>query len=202
MAATRGEGSPGREPGGCEGPWGALRGPPQALLPWSCPCPMLAGYSLLPPPVSLLAPPVSATRQLLGAGMWDPSRGGTGLDSVGWWGWDWGPAVLGTLCPPASSCPPTASSCPPAPQGAQCQAQQRVSTGRTQLCPLPCTNGRAPVSPSPSPPAAGVPCPVLPRHPCVPCRSHQPTRCHQGWCPVPGCAHPAAGSRCPWSRGG
>ncbi|XP_054074454.1 iroquois-class homeodomain protein irx-3-like [Rissa tridactyla] len=57
MAAPRGEGSPGREPGGCGGPWGALRGPPQALLP--CPCPMLAGYSLLPPSLSLLAPSVS-----------------------------------------------------------------------------------------------------------------------------------------------
>uniref|UniRef100_A0A8C3J8V1 Homeobox domain-containing protein n=1 Tax=Calidris pygmaea TaxID=425635 RepID=A0A8C3J8V1_9CHAR len=62
MAAPRGEGSLGREPGGCGGPWGALRGPPQALLP--CPCPVLAGYSLLPPPLSFLAPSVSATRQL------------------------------------------------------------------------------------------------------------------------------------------
>ncbi|XP_042656687.1 iroquois-class homeodomain protein IRX-6-like [Tyto alba] len=59
MAAPRGEGSPGRELGGCRGPWGALRGPPQALLPCSCPCPVLAGYSLLPPPLSLLAPSVS-----------------------------------------------------------------------------------------------------------------------------------------------
>uniref|UniRef100_A0A8C8E5S7 Homeobox domain-containing protein n=1 Tax=Otus sunia TaxID=257818 RepID=A0A8C8E5S7_9STRI len=41
MAAPRGEGSPGREPGACGGPWGALRGPPQALLPCSCPCPVL-----------------------------------------------------------------------------------------------------------------------------------------------------------------
>ncbi|KAK4812826.1 hypothetical protein QYF61_022050 [Mycteria americana] len=63
MAAPRGEGSPGREPGGCRGPWGALQGPPQALLPCPCPCPMLAGYSLLPP-LSLLAPSVSAAQQL------------------------------------------------------------------------------------------------------------------------------------------
>ncbi|XP_053937820.1 iroquois-class homeodomain protein IRX-1-like [Cuculus canorus] len=56
MAAPRGNGSPGREPGGCEGAWGALRVPPKALLP--CPCPVLAGYSLLPPPLSLLAPSV------------------------------------------------------------------------------------------------------------------------------------------------
>ncbi|XP_055578046.1 iroquois-class homeodomain protein IRX-6-like [Falco cherrug] len=61
MAAPWGEGSPGRDPGGCGGPWGALRGPPQALLPWPCPCPcpVLAGYSLLPPPLSLLAPLVA-----------------------------------------------------------------------------------------------------------------------------------------------
>ncbi|XP_061298016.1 iroquois-class homeodomain protein irx-3-like [Pezoporus flaviventris] len=54
MAAPRGQESPGRELGGCGGPWGALRGPPQALLP--CPCPVLASYSLLPPPLTLLAP--------------------------------------------------------------------------------------------------------------------------------------------------
>ncbi|XP_029865361.1 iroquois-class homeodomain protein IRX-1-like [Aquila chrysaetos chrysaetos] len=61
MAAPQGEGSPGREPGGCGVPWGALQGPPQALLPCPCPCPcpMLAGYSLLPPPLSFLAPSVS-----------------------------------------------------------------------------------------------------------------------------------------------
>ncbi|XP_066834591.1 iroquois-class homeodomain protein IRX-5-like [Anser cygnoides] len=56
MAAPQGEGSPGQEPGGCRGPWGALQGPPPALLP--CPCPMLAGYNLLLPPLSLLAPSV------------------------------------------------------------------------------------------------------------------------------------------------
>ncbi|XP_030359346.1 iroquois-class homeodomain protein irx-2-like [Strigops habroptila] len=54
MAAPRGEGSPRQELGGCGSPWGALRGPPQALLP--CPCPVLAGYSLLPPPLTFLAP--------------------------------------------------------------------------------------------------------------------------------------------------
>ncbi|XP_048178124.1 iroquois-class homeodomain protein IRX-2-like [Corvus hawaiiensis] len=64
MAAPRGEKSSGQELGGCGGSWGTLRGPPQALLPcpysYSCPCPILAGYSLLPPPLSLLTPLVSA----------------------------------------------------------------------------------------------------------------------------------------------
>ncbi|XP_071615609.1 iroquois-class homeodomain protein IRX-5-like [Heliangelus exortis] len=55
MAAPRREGSPEQEPRGCGGPWAALWGPPQALLP----CPVLASYSLLPPPLSLLAPSVS-----------------------------------------------------------------------------------------------------------------------------------------------
>ncbi|CAM9553033.1 unnamed protein product [Bubo scandiacus] len=77
MAAPQGEGSPGRELGACGGPWGALRGPPPALLPCSCPCPVLAGYSLLPPPLSLLAPSVSPPYEvppvlLPGAGLCPP----------------------------------------------------------------------------------------------------------------------------------
>ncbi|KAJ7413365.1 putative iroquois-class homeodomain protein irx-1 [Willisornis vidua] len=61
MAAPRGKRSPGQELGSCGGPWGTLQGPPQALLPcpYPCPYPMLAGYSLLPPRVSLLTPLVS-----------------------------------------------------------------------------------------------------------------------------------------------
>ncbi|XP_062445607.1 iroquois-class homeodomain protein IRX-5-like [Rhea pennata] len=96
MAALQGKGHPGHEPGGSGGPWG----PPQALLPCPCPCAVLAGYNLLPPPLSLLAHSVSAAHDLPpallpGAGLCPPccrrpaapeparARAGAGRESTG-----------------------------------------------------------------------------------------------------------------------
>lgn len=152
MAAPRGEGSSCRELGGCGGLWGALRGHPQALLPCSCPCPMLGGYSLLPPPLSLLEPSVSATWQLPGGQDTGPLLG-SGCGVVG--GQGWGAAVLGPLHSPASPCPPRTLGCTVLGMGED-------EDGQNPTLPLPVCKGTSPHVPQPLSSSCRCPRPILP----------------------------------------